>query len=186
VLAISALMPGAATALQPYLRPGQTGALVGSSGAGKSTIVNQLVATACQPTQATRSTDGRGRHTTSNRELFLLPTGGLILDNPGMRELQLWPEQASLYSAFPEIEEIARRCAFRDCSHQGDQGCAIAEELANGRLDTERWRSYLKLRRELRHISLEADIHARQQEKRRIKKLCKDVKRLAERERGYR
>lgn len=119
----------------------------------------------------------QGRHTTTHRELFLLPNGGLILDNPGMRELQLWPEHASLGTVFSDIELIAGRCTFRDCSHNGDQGCAIAPALASGELDQARWQSYQKLQRELRHVALEFDDNARRKAKERMKKLCKAVDR---------
>jgi ribosome biogenesis GTPase len=177
IVPVSAILPGGALALQRYLDVGQTGALIGSSGAGKSTIVNQLLGASFQTTQPTRDSDGRGRHTTTQRELFILPGGGLILDNPGIRELQLWSNPASLQSAFPEIEALAASCAFRDCSHVTDRGCAVQEALAHGGLSQERWRSYLKLQRELRHVAAQFDDNARRKAKQRIKKLCKGVKR---------
>ena len=189
VVAISALSE--ADALLDFIAPGQTAALVGSSGAGKSTIVNQLLHSTVQPTQPTVAGDGRGRHTTTHRELFLLPTGGLILDNPGMRELQLWAESLSLSSvsqsafglageverAFPEIDAFAAQCAFRDCRHTAEPGCAVQQALASGGIEDVRWRSYLKLRRELRHAALQVDENLRRTEKRRFKKACKEVKR---------
>jgi ribosome biogenesis GTPase len=177
VLSISALERSTAEALMTYIAAGRTAALAGSSGVGKSTIVNQLLGSAAQLTSPTRESDGRGRHTTTQRQLFLLPNGGLILDNPGMRELQLWPENASLDVGFSDIELIAARCAFRDCSHSGDQGCAIAPALASGELDETRWQSYRKLQRELRHTALELDQNARREAKERMKKLCKTVDR---------
>ena len=139
--------------------------------------MNQLLGARLQETQPTRDSDGRGRHTTTQRELFLLPSGGLILDNPGIREIQLWSDPSSLESAFPEIDALAVLCAFRDCSHHADRGCAVQEALAQGQLSEERWRSYLKLQRELRHVALQFDDNARRNAKQRIKKLCKDVKR---------
>lgn len=171
-------------ALLPMIAAGKTAALVGSSGAGKSTIVNQLLGTAAQTTQPTRQSDSRGRHTTTHRELFFLSNGGLILDNPGMRELQLWAQdfrqgspQVAVDQAFPEIEAFAAACAFRDCTHTAEPGCAVQDALASGEIDEARWRSYLKLQRELRHAAAQVDPNLRRTEKERWKKLCSDVKR---------
>jgi len=186
-----ALAPAAgAAALLPFIAPGKTAALVGSSGAGKSTIVNQLLGMAVQFTRPTRESDGRGRHTTTHRELFFLPNGGMVLDNPGIRELQLWAhdfqpgsvsgrsvQSGAVDQAFPEIEVLAASCAFRDCAHNSEPGCAVQAALATGEIDDARWRSYLKLRRELRHAAMQVDQNLRRTEKERWKKACKAVKR---------
>jgi ribosome biogenesis GTPase len=188
VLAISAVGESgsdhAAKALLPMIGAGITAALVGSSGAGKSTIVNQLLGMAAQITQPTRESDNRGRHTTTHRELFFLSNGGLILDNPGMRELQLWAHdfrqgspQLAVDHAFPEIEALAAECAFRDCTHTAEPDCAVQGALTSGEIDAARWRSYLKLQRELRHAAAQVDPNLRRTEKERWKKLCSGVKR---------
>jgi ribosome biogenesis GTPase len=192
VLAITALSEGGreqvTQTLLPMIAAGKTAALVGSSGAGKSTIVNQLLGRAAQATQPTRESDSRGRHTTTHRELFFLSNGGLVLDNPGIRELQLWArdlQQGSRHhaqttavdEAFPEIDALAATCAFRDCTHTAEPACAVQEALASGEIDEARWRSYLKLRRELRHAAAQVDPNLRRTEKERWKKLCSSVKR---------
>jgi ribosome biogenesis GTPase len=188
VLAISALsgsgQKNSAETLLPMIAAGKTAALVGSSGAGKSTIVNQLLGTAAQATQPTRESDSHGRHTTTHRELFFLSNGGLILDNPGIRELQLWSQdlrqggpQSAVDGAFPEIEALAATCAFRDCTHTAEPACAVQHALASGEIDDARWRSYQKLQRELRHAEAQVDPNLRRTEKERWKKLCSSVKR---------
>jgi ribosome biogenesis GTPase len=155
---------------------GRTVALLGSSGAGKSTIVNRLLGYARQATGAVRQTDSRGRHTTTSRMLLPLPGGGAIIDNPGMRELQLWASEETLEETFSDIAAFLCRCKFPDCSHLTEPGCAIREAIGDGRIDIERWKSYQKLQRELRHRSIEADAHARVLEKRRWKAIHKSLR----------
>src|SRR5262249_28501257 len=135
------------------LCPGQTGALVGSSGVGKSTLVNALLGGARQATAAVRAWDDHGRHITTNRELFALPGGGLLIDTPGMRELGLWDE-SGMDATFADVEELAADCRFRDCRHAGEPGCAGADQLA-----PERLAGWHKLQRELAY-------HARRERKR--------------------
>ena len=146
--------------------------------------MNQFLGTAIQSTQPTRESDGRGRHTTTHRELFFLANGGLILDNPGIRELQLWSQDSrqgtavsAVDEAFPEIEALAAMCTFRDCTHTAEPACAVREALTSGEIDEARWRSYLKLQREMRHAAAQVDPNLRRTEKERWKKLCSGVKR---------
>ncbi len=143
-------------ALRPYLAQGRTVALLGSSGVGKSSIVNALT-TAALRTAEVRSSDSRGRHTTTHRELLPLPGGGALIDTPGMRELQLWATEDAVDAAFEEIAALAARCRFPDCSHAAEPGCAVAAALEAGELSAQRWASYCKLRAEARYHEIRAD-----------------------------
>jgi ribosome biogenesis GTPase len=152
VLTMSALTGEGIDLLDPYLLPGSTVALVGSSGAGKSTLLNRLAGRALAETKSVREDDSRGRHTTSRRELFRLPSGVLVIDTPGMREIQLWCESDGVESSFPEIEEAARGCRFRDCAHSSEPGCAVEKAVRDGVIDPARLESWRKL-------SMERDRH---------------------------
>jgi ribosome biogenesis GTPase len=140
--------------LRPYLQPARTAALLGSSGVGKSTLLNRLAIADLQRTGAVGTQDGRGKHTTSHAQLFSLPDGALVIDTPGLRELQLWEPEASLDGAFPDVQDLAAGCRFSDCRHTEEPDCAVRAALAEGRLDPERLASFEKLRAELaRHHS---------------------------------
>jgi ribosome biogenesis GTPase len=134
--------------LRPWCRVGQTVALVGSSGVGKSTLVNTLYTSVVQEVGVTRASDAKGRHTTTSRSLHLLPSGGLLLDSPGMRELQLSDCEVGVATLFEEIETVARNCRFNDCRHQGEMGCAVAVAAESNELDPRRLANYLKLKAE--------------------------------------
>jgi ribosome biogenesis GTPase / thiamine phosphate phosphatase len=168
-------------ALVGYLDRGRTVALLGSSGVGKSTIVNRLAGEELQRTQEVRSTDGRGRHTTTHRQLILLPSGGLLMDTPGMRELQLWDVNEGVKETFSDLEDLGTECRFPDCQHDREPGCAVLAAVEEGRLPTERLQSYHKLRRELRALAARQDHQNRLFEKRRVKAATKAFNRHAPR-----
>ncbi|MDY7013378.1 MAG: ribosome small subunit-dependent GTPase A [Cyanobacteriota bacterium] len=143
--------------LTPYLAPGKTVALVGSSGVGKSTLTNQLLGRPRQAVRSVRSGDSHGRHTTTYRELICLPSGGLLIDTPGMREFQLWQANEGLSATFAEIETLAAQCRFRNCQHESEPGCAVQQAIAEGTLSLKRWRNYQKLHRERQYASSKQD-----------------------------
>jgi ribosome biogenesis GTPase len=156
-------------ALATYLSGNRTVALLGSSGVGKSTIVNRLAGTEAMPT-AEIADDGRGRHTTRHRELLPLPAGGLVLDTPGLRELQLWDVSQGLEQTFDDVTGFAERCRFGDCAHEHEPGCAVREALRSGALPRERFDSWRKLQRELARLERRLDARARSEHGQTIRK----------------
>jgi ribosome biogenesis GTPase len=160
VHAVSPVTGEGVDGLRAYLEPNRTVALLGSSGVGKSTLLNYLAGEERLATREIRD-DGRGRHTTTHRELVPLRGGGLVLDTPGLRELQLWDVGEGLNTAFEDVAEIASRCRFGDCSHETEPGCAVREALATGTLSRERYESYGKLQRELARLERRLDQRAR-------------------------
>jgi len=151
VIALSAVTGFGLEQLAPYLRPGKTVVFLGSSGVGKSSLLNALMGEAAMAVKGIREDDSRGRHTTTHRQLFLLPSGALVIDTPGMRELGMWDVSAGLGTAFADVEEVlARPCRFSDCKHGTEPGCAVKAALESGELGAERLESYLKLKREAR------------------------------------
>lgn len=135
-----------------YLGEGKTAVFLGSSGVGKSTIINALLGEHRQLTQEVREYDSRGRHTTTYRELLLLPGGGVLIDTPGVRGLQPWSDEHGLETTFSDVEIIASGCRFKDCSHSGEPGCAVQQALADGTLDERRFANWMRLQKEQRHL----------------------------------
>ncbi len=163
-------------ALTPYLAPGRTVVLLGSSGVGKSTLVNRLIGEERQMVGAVREDDSRGHHTTTSRQLIRLPQGGLLIDTPGLRELQLWEADAGLEGAFAEIANLARKCRFRDCRHENEPGCAVVAALDAGELARERLESYHKLQKELAYQRRREDPVAQRAERDKWKRIHKALR----------
>jgi ribosome biogenesis GTPase len=168
VVAVRALAEGGLEELKPFLRPGLTVAFLGSSGVGKSTMINRLLGRERFATAAVSdAAEGRGRHTTTVRELVRLPGGALLIDTPGLRELGLWADDDGLDRTFDEIDRLAAQCRFPDCGHGREPGCAVRAAVEAGTIDEARWESYLKLRRELRFLELKKDEKSRRQQEKR-------------------
>ncbi len=149
VYAVSALTKLGQRDIESYLKQGKTAVFLGSSGVGKSALINSLFGSEEQKTGETRQRDDSGRHTTVFQKLIILPGRGMVIDTPGLRELQLWEVETGLSEVFQDIEDLAAGCRFRDCSHESEPGCAVKEAIVRGTLNPERLESYLKLQKEL-------------------------------------
>ncbi len=172
---LSGLQKTGLEAVQDYLARGTTAAFVGSSGVGKSTIINRL-ANAALRVQPVREQDDRGQHTTTSRQMLFLPCGGILIDTPGMRELQLWNQEEGAEHAFEDIATLAQSCKFRDCAHHGEPGCAIAAAINHGLLQPERLENYRKLLAELRFQERKMDPQVARQDKEKWKKIHKALR----------
>lgn len=180
VHAVSARSGEGLESLIPYLGSGRTVAMVGSSGVGKSKLLNRLLGQDRLSVQEIRQDDDRGRHTTTHREMIRLPQGCLLIDNPGMRELQVWDDGVDLDGTFTDIAQLAEECRFRDCLHRTEPGCAIREAIENGRLEAIRFESYEKLQRELAYLEAQQDPQLerqRHEEAKRIHRIYGKIKR---------
>jgi ribosome biogenesis GTPase len=164
--------------LRRYFAHGRTVAALGSSGVGKSSLVNRLAGEELMATGDLRA-DGRGRHTTTNRQLLLLPAGGLFLDTPGMRELRLWESEEGLAQTFDDVAAAAALCRFADCSHEREPGCGVQAALANGTLARERYASWKKLQAELRHLAVKQDARLRSEARKDIRRRARSRRKVS-------
>jgi ribosome biogenesis GTPase len=159
--------------LQEFTKPGKTLVFLGSSGVGKSTLVNAIAGEEVMKTNGIREDDSKGRHTTTHRQLIMLENGTMIIDTPGMREIGMWNASEGLDSAFADIEELSGQCRFNDCSHENEPGCAVKRALDSGELTAARWQSYLKLKKEIRYAEMKENSSLRANEKARWKSISK-------------
>ena len=174
VIVLSALTGDGVAQLQPWLGAGTTLALLGPSGAGKSTLTNALLGEERMATGGVREGDAKGRHTTSHRELVVLPGGAMLIDTPGLRELALWDADEGLAATFTDIEELAAQCRFANCTHGNEPQCAIRAALADGTLDVVRLDAWRKLESELAHLARKQDVRSAAEEKRKLAILVRD------------
>lgn len=171
-IVVSSAIDGTGTdEILSHIAPGRTAILLGSSGVGKSTLTNRLLQREAQKTKAVRSSDGTGQHTTVHRELFVLPNGGLLIDMPGIRELQLWGTEKELAENFDDISRLIAQCKYTTCSHNGEEGCAIQKALHDGSLSASHFANYIKMRSELKDLHQKNIVQLRRDNKRSRKTL---------------
>lgn len=178
VIAVSVLDGTGISELEAILTPGKTIALIGSSGVGKSSLINYLTGYQKQEVQEIRESDDKGKHTTTHRELILLPSGAVMIDTPGMREIQLWSGSEGLRESFSDIEEFTSTCRFRDCTHSNEPGCGVLQAINKGLLTEERLLSYKKLLKELNYLERKIDKKAQSDEKRHWKNISKEIRKI--------
>ena len=165
--------------VRAHLRPRETAVLVGSSGVGKSTLINRLLGDDVQKTREVRASDERGQHTTTHRELFVLPGGALLIDNPGIREIQLWADERALEQSFDDVRQLAEECRYRDCAHGEEPDCAVSGAVASGELPAERLESFRDLQKELRSLHVRQDESAQRVEKKKWRAIHREMQKSA-------
>ncbi len=180
---VSALDREGLAHLEQYLSPGQTATMVGSSGAGKSTLINRLYGKTVQATDSISDSVGKGKHTTTTRDLIMMPRGGMVIDNPGIREIAFWDDGGGIEAAFPEIEHLAGKCRFSDCSHAHEPGCRVLQAVAEGDILQGRLENYRKMKRELAYLSHRQHKSADRVEKERWKEVALKIKAMIKRRR---
>ncbi|MCC6743976.1 MAG: ribosome small subunit-dependent GTPase A [Acidobacteria bacterium] len=180
-VAMSAREDDPVALLAPWLVAGETVALIGSSGVGKSTIANRLLGSEALKTGAVREHDQRGVHTTTRRELVVLPGGALLIDTPGMRELSVWSDEEGIRAAFDDVAEVASGCRFSDCRHEGEPGCAVVEAIADGRMDADRFANFRALEKEAAFLETRRDANAQLAQKRKWKAIHKAMRNVDKR-----
>ena len=173
---VSALENRGVDELASYGGPGRTLAMVGSSGVGKSTLINNFIGRDVQAVKKVRASDERGQHATTQRQMISLPSGGVVIDTPGMRELQLYGGHEGIQQSFTDVEELSTKCAFRDCQHEDEPECAVQQAIQDGQLPDERYQSYLKLCRELAYQVRRTDQAAAKEEQLKRKRIIQDYK----------
>jgi ribosome biogenesis GTPase len=178
IFAVSSEQETGLESLSDFIKEGETVALLGSSGVGKSTLANKLFGSEVLKTNEIREEDGKGKHTTTHRELLVLENGGILIDTPGMRELQLWEGDSSLSQSFQDVEALSEQCRFRDCTHHNEPGCAVQSAISSGELDQDRYNSYLKLQREMAYFARKEDQKLAIAERAKWKKIAGDRTRV--------
>ena len=175
---ISARQMTGLESIRSYCQTGTTIILIGSSGVGKSTLTNALLGKSIQSTQSIREDDSHGRHTTTRKSLFLLPSGGLLMDTPGLREIQLWGDTAGLSSAFADIESLSKDCRFQNCQHESEPGCAVKAAIESGNLSPDRLMSYKKLQKELQYQASRENYWELEARRKKWKTISKMIKKM--------
>lgn len=177
VINVSALTGGGVDCLRKYFCLGKTIVFVGSSGVGKSSLINYITGVETQRTNSMSDATSKGKHTTTKRELIVLPDGGLLIDTPGMREFGLWDAEEGLSKTFSGFEELALKCKYKDCTHTHETNCAVVEAVETGIVSKQQYENYLKMRKEIKYLETKQDIFAKLEEKRKWKNINKEIKR---------